>query len=186
MTSEVDGFLVEWHRIVSEKDLGSLAGVLAEDVSIGAPPYWGKLRGRGLVQHLLGLIVDTIDEFSYHREWRNGRELALEFSGRVDDRELQGIDLISLNERMHISNLDVLMRPALDLKGGKRFRSKGRIFGMPIIDVDKAHTVIVIKRSLSPGFAGIPNPLFAMDNALMMFGDGKKALLELAEALKEG
>jgi len=60
------------------------------------------------------------------------------------------------------------------------------IAGMPIIDVDKAHTVIVIKRSLSPGFAGIPNPLFAMDNTLMMFGDGKKALLELMEALKEG
>jgi NAD(P) transhydrogenase subunit beta len=57
---------------------------------------------------------------------------------------------------------------------------------MPIIDVDKARTCIVIKRSLSPGFAGIPNPLFAMDNTLMMFGDGKKALNELAEALKEG
>ena len=60
------------------------------------------------------------------------------------------------------------------------------IAGMPIINVDKAHTVIVIKRSLSPGFAGIPNPLFAMDNALMMFGDGKKAMTELLESVKEG
>jgi NAD(P) transhydrogenase subunit beta len=59
------------------------------------------------------------------------------------------------------------------------------IAGMPIIDVDKARTVVVIKRSLSPGFAGIPNPLFAADNTLMMFGDGKKALLELNAALKE-
>ena len=60
------------------------------------------------------------------------------------------------------------------------------IAGMPIIDVDKARTVIVVKRSLSPGFAGIPNPLFAADNCLMMFGDGKKALTELVNALKEG
>ena len=60
------------------------------------------------------------------------------------------------------------------------------IAGMPIIDVDKARTVVVVKRSLSPGFAGIPNPLFAMDNTLMMFGDGKKAILELLAALKEG
>jgi NAD(P) transhydrogenase subunit beta len=60
------------------------------------------------------------------------------------------------------------------------------IAGMPIIDVDKARTSIVIKRSLSPGFAGIPNPLFAADNNLMLFGDGKKALLELLAALKEG
>jgi H+-translocating NAD(P) transhydrogenase subunit beta len=60
------------------------------------------------------------------------------------------------------------------------------IAGMPIIDVDKARTVVIIKRSLSPGFAGIPNPLFAADNALMMFGDGKKALMELNAALAEG
>jgi NAD(P) transhydrogenase subunit beta len=60
------------------------------------------------------------------------------------------------------------------------------IAGMPIIEVDKARTSIVIKRSLSPGFAGIPNPLFAADNNLMLFGDGKKALLELLAALKEG
>jgi len=60
------------------------------------------------------------------------------------------------------------------------------IAGMPIIDVDKARTSIVIKRSLSPGFAGIPNPLFAADNNLMLFGDGKKAVLELIAAIKEG
>jgi len=59
------------------------------------------------------------------------------------------------------------------------------IAGMPIIDVDKALTVVIVKRSLSPGFAGIPNPLFAADNTLMMFGDGKQALMELNEALKD-
>ncbi len=62
---------------------------------------------------------------------------------------------------------------------------KSPIAGMPIIEVDKAGTVIVIKRSLSPGFAGIPNPLFAMDNTLMFFNDGKKAFLEIIEAVKE-
>jgi NAD(P) transhydrogenase subunit beta len=62
---------------------------------------------------------------------------------------------------------------------------KSPIAGMPIIDVDKARTVVVVKRSLSPGFAGIPNPLFAAENTLMMFGDGKKALMELNAALKE-
>jgi NAD(P) transhydrogenase subunit beta len=59
------------------------------------------------------------------------------------------------------------------------------IAGMPIINVDQARTVIVVKRSLSPGFAGIPNPLFAADNCLMLFGDGKKAIVELVGALKE-
>jgi len=59
------------------------------------------------------------------------------------------------------------------------------IAGMPIINVDKARTAVVIKRSLSPGFAGIPNPLFAADNCLMLFGDGKQAILDLITAVKE-
>jgi H+-translocating NAD(P) transhydrogenase subunit beta len=58
------------------------------------------------------------------------------------------------------------------------------IAGMPILDVDKARTVVVIKRSLSPGFAGIPNPLFAADNTLMYFADGKKAIIDLIAAIK--
>ncbi len=62
---------------------------------------------------------------------------------------------------------------------------KSPIAGMPIIDVDRARTVVVIKRSLSPGFAGIPNPLFALDNTLMFFGDGKQAMQDLVAALDE-
>jgi NAD(P) transhydrogenase subunit beta len=60
------------------------------------------------------------------------------------------------------------------------------IAGMPILDVDYARTVVMIKRSLSPGYAGIPNPLFAMDNTMMLFGDGKKAIQDILTAVKEG
>ena len=59
------------------------------------------------------------------------------------------------------------------------------IYGMPILNVDKAKTVVVIKRSLSPGFAGLPNPLFAMDHTLMVYGDGKKAVVEMTTALNQ-
>lgn len=58
------------------------------------------------------------------------------------------------------------------------------IYGMPIMDVDRARTVVVIKRSLSPGFAGIPNSLFAADNTLMLFGDGDAMVRELIGELK--
>ncbi|MDF1820942.1 MAG: NAD(P)(+) transhydrogenase (Re/Si-specific) subunit beta [Alcanivoracaceae bacterium] len=60
------------------------------------------------------------------------------------------------------------------------------IYGMPILNVDKAKTVVVVKRSLSAGFAGLPNPLFAKDNTLMLFGDGKQAILDITTAIKEG
>ena len=66
-----------------------------------------------------------------------------------------------------------------------RLDPKSPIAGMPIIDVDKCRTVIVIKRSLSPGFAGIPNPLFAMPNTLMYFADGQQAVLDIVKAVKE-
>ncbi len=57
------------------------------------------------------------------------------------------------------------------------------IDGMPIIDADKAKSVIVIKRSMSPGFAGIPNKLFVAPNTYMLFGDGKLMAEQLAETL---
>ncbi len=59
------------------------------------------------------------------------------------------------------------------------------IYGMPILDVDLAHTAVVIKRSLSPGFAGIDNPLFYEDKTLMLFADAKQALQELVASVKE-
>ena len=62
---------------------------------------------------------------------------------------------------------------------------KSPIAGMPILNVGEARTVVVVKRSLSPGFAGIPNPLFAADNTLMLFEDGKKAVVDIVAAMKE-
>jgi NAD(P) transhydrogenase subunit beta len=57
------------------------------------------------------------------------------------------------------------------------------IYGMPILDVDKARTVMVIKRSMSPGFAGIDNPLYYMDKTLMLFGDAKSFVGDIVREL---
>ena len=60
------------------------------------------------------------------------------------------------------------------------------IYGMPILDVDKAHTVMVIKRSMSPGFAGIDNPLYYLDKTLMLFGDAKSFVNDIVRELSGG
>jgi H+-translocating NAD(P) transhydrogenase subunit beta len=57
------------------------------------------------------------------------------------------------------------------------------IYGMPILDVDKAHTVMVIKRSMNPGFAGIDNDLYYMDKTLMLFGDAKGFVSEIIKEM---
>ncbi len=59
------------------------------------------------------------------------------------------------------------------------------IYGMPILNVDRARTTVVIKRSLSPGFAGIDNPMFYHEDTLMLFADAKEALEQLAKAVRE-
>ena len=63
--------------------------------------------------------------------------------------------------------------------------SSSPIFGMPILNVDQSRSVIVLKRSMSSGYAGIENPLFFLDQTSMLFGDAKKSVSEVIEALKD-
>ena len=67
-----------------------------------------------------------------------------------------------------------------------RNETSSPIYGMPILDVDKARTVMVIKRSMSPGFAGIDNPLYYLDKTLMLFGDAKSFVNSIVHELAGG
>jgi NAD(P) transhydrogenase subunit beta len=62
---------------------------------------------------------------------------------------------------------------------------EGPLAGMPILDVDKARVVVMVKRSLSVGYAGVDNDLFYEDNTMMLFGDGKEMMTQLVQAMKE-
>jgi H+-translocating NAD(P) transhydrogenase subunit beta len=65
-----------------------------------------------------------------------------------------------------------------------RANTASPIYGMPILDVDKAQTVVVLKRSMRPGFAGVDNPLYTLPNTQMLFGDARESVVKLAAAVK--
>jgi H+-translocating NAD(P) transhydrogenase subunit beta len=58
------------------------------------------------------------------------------------------------------------------------------IYGMPILNVDQSQAIVVLKRSMSPGFAGIDNPLFLNPKTVMLFGDAKESVGKLAAGVK--
>ncbi len=94
------------------------------------------------------------------------------------------VDLDTINPTFSQTDV-VLVLGANDVVNPLARDPQSAIAGMPILDVDKAAVCVVVKRSLSPGFAGIPNPLFANENTLMLFADGKVAMDDLVSAFKE-
>ncbi|UCC25471.1 MAG: NAD(P)(+) transhydrogenase (Re/Si-specific) subunit beta, partial [Gemmatimonadales bacterium] len=93
-------------------------------------------------------------------------------------------DLDEINDDFGQTDV-VLVVGANDVVNPEARNPQSVIAGMPILDVDRARNVIVMKRSLSPGFAGIDNPLFYLDNNYMFFGDAKKSMQDLTKAVRE-
>jgi NAD(P) transhydrogenase subunit beta len=91
---------------------------------------------------------------------------------------------LELNSEMDQCDVALIIG-ANDVVNPDARRPDSQIAGMPIFDVDKARTVMVCKRSLNPGFAGIQNPLFFNENTVMLFGDAKKFVSEIVTNLKE-
>jgi NAD(P) transhydrogenase subunit beta len=93
------------------------------------------------------------------------------------------LDLEEANERVTRTDVVLVLGANDVVNPSARDDPASPIYGMPIIEVDRAKTVVVIKRSMAPGYAGIDNPLFYADGTLMFFGDAKKALGEITDSL---
>ncbi len=95
------------------------------------------------------------------------------------------IEMDNINPEFSQTDVTIVLGANDVTNPAARDDSASPIYGMPILEVDKSRTVIVIKRSLSPGFAGIPNQLFINDNSMMLFGDAKAVLQDLVRAVNE-
>jgi NAD(P) transhydrogenase subunit beta len=93
-------------------------------------------------------------------------------------------DLDEINDEFPNTDVAVVVG-ANDVVNPQARNPDSIIAGMPILDVDKARNVIVIKRSLSPGFAGIDNPLFYMEKTMMFFSDARDAMSNTLRELRD-
>ena len=94
-------------------------------------------------------------------------------------------DLDEINPEFEDCDVALILGANDVVNPAARHDESSPIFGMPILNVDKARTVIVNKRSMNPGFAGIQNELFGYDNTIMVFGDAKDMLNQLLSDFKE-
>lgn len=103
--------LDKWHQVIANKDMALLREILHQDVEFHSPTLWEPKKGRDITQYILNMVIDIFQDFEYHREWVDGNNLALEFSARVDDKKVKGIDLIRWNDEGQIVHFEVMMRP---------------------------------------------------------------------------
>jgi NAD(P) transhydrogenase subunit beta len=93
------------------------------------------------------------------------------------------VEMDDINPEMPQADVALVIGANDVVNPAARHDKSSPIFGMPIIDADKARTVLAIKRSMNPGFAGIENELYFADNALMLFGDAKSVVGEIVKQL---
>ena len=138
---------------------------------------------RGLAKELAGRGIDV--QFAIHPVAGRmpGHMNVLLAEADVPYDQLRAME--DINESFEQTDVALVIGANDVVNPDARDNPQSPIAGMPVLNVDRARTVIVIKRSLSPGFANIPNPLFAADNALMLYGDGRKAIDGLVTSLRE-
>ena len=103
--------LDRWHRIVFQRDAQDLQAMLAEDVVFHSPYLAEPYAGRQATALILTAVGEVLQDFTYHREIIEGNNWALEFSARVGDQSLKGIDLIRLDDGGLIVEFEVFVRP---------------------------------------------------------------------------
>ncbi|HEY1462387.1 MAG TPA: NAD(P)(+) transhydrogenase (Re/Si-specific) subunit beta [Terriglobales bacterium] len=96
------------------------------------------------------------------------------------------IEMEDINGDMSQTDVSLIIGANDVTNPAARSDTSSPIYGMPIIDVDKSHTVMVIKRSMNPGFAGIDNPLYYLDHTLMLFGDAKAFVTNIVREVGGG
>lgn len=110
--------LQRWHQMIEAADLSRLPELLHPRAVFRSPMAFKPYEGAAAVSLILNTVVKVFEDFAYHRELASadGSSVVLEFSGRVGDRELKGIDMIRFDESGLITDFEVMVRPMSGLQ----------------------------------------------------------------------
>ncbi len=110
--------LQRWHAMLASRNLKDLPELLAPDAVFRSPMAHTPYPGAPVVSMILNTVINVFEDFAYHRELATGDGLSvvLEFSARVGDKQLKGIDLIRFNELGQIVEFEVMVRPLSGLQ----------------------------------------------------------------------
>ena len=174
-------------KTVRQMDAEEAAMVLEACQKIFIVPGYGMAVAQA--QHAVAEMADLLGEKDIEVKYgvhpvagrMPGHMNVLLAEANVPYEQLSDLELNSEMDQCDVA----LVIGANDVVNPDARRPDSAIAGMPIFDVDKARTVMVCKRSLNPGFAGIQNPLFFNENTVMLFGDAKKMIAAIVSELKE-
>ncbi len=191
------GSVTKSTRTPGAADRGTVKGYTPEDAAVifanarSAIVVPGYGMAVAQAQHAVRSLVDELEQRGVRVKYAihpvagrmPGHMNVLLAEAKVPYEQLVEMDEINAE----FSETDVaLVIGANDVVNPDARTDKGSpIYGMPILDVDHATYVFVLKRSMNPGFAGVQNPLFYNDNTMMIFGDAKDTVLKMVEAVRE-
>ena len=139
------------------KDLTAALSAQGTEVIFGIHPVAGRMPG-----HMNVVLAEA--DIPYDQLWEMER----------------------INPRFAEADVAIVLGANDVTNPAARHDTSSALYGMPILDVDKARTVIFVKRSMNPGFAGVDNELFYLDKTMLVFGDAKKVVTDLVAGFKEG
>lgn len=105
-----------WHRMVESRDTSALPQILAEDVVFRSPFVWTPYTDKNATLHILRTVLTVFEDFRYHRTFTNPTGCVLEFSARVGEKKLFGVDLIEFDADGRMKDFAVMVRPGSGLQ----------------------------------------------------------------------
>jgi hypothetical protein len=123
--------LAKWHSAVFEKNMDYLKELLSDRITFYSPVVFKPKNTKAEAMFILGNVIEVFGDFKYHREFIDGKNWALEFSAKVGDKTIKGVDLIEFDDNGQIVNFEVLIRPlsgliALGEEMNSRFAAAGK------------------------------------------------------------